>query len=150
VNLAELTEVFKMLGAPDPEAWAASQIEEGVPQLHRYVFLKQAWSAVIEPDNTHWIENLQRGTGSTSEALGRLVESGCSENDLNQVVRAMQTELLFSVCNLLECPDPETVGSLDIRWNLFACDKFDVPGECIPSLHESVLGTDPCAHGDRQ
>ena len=74
MNLAELTEAFRALGATDPESWASSQIKEAIPQLHRYAFLKQAWGAVVDPGNVHWIENLQRSKGNTAEALGQLVD----------------------------------------------------------------------------
>jgi hypothetical protein len=147
MNLQDLTEAFRTLGAPDPEAWAKSQIEEGIPQLHRYAFLKQAWDAVLQPDNTHWLANLQRSKGLAAEALGRLAEAGCSEGDLTQVVRAMQADLLFSVCHLLDCPDPEEAGDSAIGWSLFACDNDGMPGQQICSLQESVFETDPCSEG---
>ena len=35
-SLDELTRIFQKLGAPDPEGWARSQIQEGIPQLARY------------------------------------------------------------------------------------------------------------------
>jgi hypothetical protein len=150
VNRTELIEAFRSLGAPDPEAWAASQIEEGIPQLHRYAFLKQAWGTAVGPDNTSWIENMQRGQGAAAGALSRLVDTGCSAEDLTQVVRAMQADLLFSVCYLLDCPDPEDVGDNTIGWGLFTCDTDDQPGEKITGLHESLLETDPCVEGSRR
>ena len=40
----ELTAVFEALGADDAEGWIKSQLEEGIPQLHRFLFLAKAWS----------------------------------------------------------------------------------------------------------
>ncbi len=42
MNEMELTELFARLGARDPEKWARSQIKEGIPQLARFLFLRQA------------------------------------------------------------------------------------------------------------
>jgi hypothetical protein len=39
-ELKRLTEIFKEGGAIDPESWASSEIEEGIPQLARFNFLK--------------------------------------------------------------------------------------------------------------
>jgi hypothetical protein len=43
MNQDELTALFKKVGARKPEGWARSQIEEGIPQLARFLFLRQAW-----------------------------------------------------------------------------------------------------------
>ena len=65
----ELTEIFRKLGAEDPEDWARSQIREGIPQLARFLFLREAWrsigglhESVIEMDPTGR-EMRPRGTG---------------------------------------------------------------------------------------
>ena len=60
----------------------------------------------------------------------------------------MQADLLFSVCYLIDCPDPEIVGEVEVGWSLFACDDAGVPGATIGSLHESVLETDPFGQGN--
>jgi hypothetical protein len=41
MNQDELTALFKKVGARKPEGWARSQIEEGIPQLARFLFLRQ-------------------------------------------------------------------------------------------------------------
>ena len=41
--LSDLAHLFKIAGASDPEAWARSEVEEGIPQLARFLFLRQAW-----------------------------------------------------------------------------------------------------------
>jgi hypothetical protein len=48
----ELAEVFRSLGASDPDQWAYSEVHEGIPQLHRYLFLRQAWKQVVPDDDT--------------------------------------------------------------------------------------------------
>src|SRR5262245_12222892 len=52
----ELADLFRKVGASDPEGWARSQIEEGIPQLARYLFLRQAWRQVVSEDDASWID----------------------------------------------------------------------------------------------
>jgi hypothetical protein len=38
-----LVEIFRALGAGDPEAWAQSEVEDDIPQLARFLFLRRLW-----------------------------------------------------------------------------------------------------------
>ena len=60
MNIEKLTALFRKLGAPDPEGWARSQLDEGIDQLARYVFLREAWKRVVPPETANWIDE-QRG-----------------------------------------------------------------------------------------
>jgi hypothetical protein len=53
----ELTAVFRKLGARNPEGWARSQILEGINQLARFLFLRQAWRLIVSEDDARWIES---------------------------------------------------------------------------------------------
>ena len=55
-DIAELTKLFQKLGAQDSELWARSQIKEGIPQLQRYLFLRQAWKQILREDSAVWID----------------------------------------------------------------------------------------------
>jgi Leucine-rich repeat (LRR) protein len=46
--LRKLAARFKSLGISDPEAWARSELQEGIPQLGRAVFLRALWDAVLK------------------------------------------------------------------------------------------------------
>ena len=150
-EIARLTRLFTKLGARDPEGWARSQVDEGIPQLARFLFLQQAWKLVVDEDDEEWIAAAQsaaaaaRGEpgGALGPALDRLLAQGASKKDLTTVVRVMQWRLLFSLCYLMEdpgLPDDE-VG--DIAWRLFQVDEEDQPIAPIGGLHESVLETEP-------
>lgn len=39
-----LAETFRELGAGEPEEWAASEVEDDIPQLARFLFLRRLWS----------------------------------------------------------------------------------------------------------
>lgn len=55
-ELRRLTEVFRQNGAPDPEQWARSQLEEGIPQLAIFCFAKALWEGTISEDHTEWVD----------------------------------------------------------------------------------------------
>jgi hypothetical protein len=145
----QLTELFRKLGAQDPEGWAHSQIKEGFPQLARYLFLRQAWREVIGPDDRSWIvDALQTKPtgpgGGIVPALTRLLAAGANEQDLTTVVRVMQWRLLAGLCVLLEDPGDVEPEVADMAWQLFLIDDENgTPIAPIGSLIESVLETDP-------
>lgn len=148
----ELTEQFRRLGAPQPEGWASSQAREGISQLHRYLFLRQAWSKIVGDDDISWIDReiaqAERRPDApyagVGRALKRLRANGAEPDELTEVVRGMQASLLFSFCYLLEDPEFGEEELQDIGWRLVETDSNGDPtGEPICSLHESVLETDP-------
>lgn len=142
-----LTDLFRKLGAREPESWARSQIDEGIPQLARFVFLRQAWKEVVGGSGASWLAGLRRHAEATGgkllDALKRMEALGVTEDELTTIVRSMQGELLFRICHLLEDPgelEPE-IG--DMGWGLFQIDQDGHPTGGIAGLHESVLETDP-------
>jgi hypothetical protein len=144
----ELTNLFARLGATDPIVWAKSQVEEGIPQLARYLFLRQAWRLVTLPSDHRWIDaylKAQPGKpgGQIARALVRLQALGASNEDLTTVVRVMQWELLHGLCYLLSDPDLVEPEVQDMNWGLFQTDDGGRPTAHIGGLHESVLETDP-------
>ena len=112
MNQKELAALFRRLGAPDPDSWARSQINEGIPQLTRYVFLRQAWRNIVSEDDPAWITRAIDGARANPEepyagvghALAQLRKRGATDQELTDLVRGMQAELLFSFCYLLEDP----------------------------------------------
>jgi hypothetical protein len=150
-NLKELTALFKKLGAPEPESWASSQLTEGINQLGRYLFLRQAWKQVIDEDDHSWIqaqidrslEHPGRPCSGIGPALQRLLDHGANPQDLTDVVRVMQYELLFGLCYLLGDPGLEEPEVQDISWGLIQFDKNGDAVAEISGLYESLLGMDP-------
>ena len=53
---SRLADIFRRLGADDPVGWARSQVDEGIPQLARFAFLKDAWAHVLDEDDATWID----------------------------------------------------------------------------------------------
>lgn len=152
--IQQYTAYFRAFGAANPELWARSQVEEGIPQYDRYVFLHTAWRQIIADGDTTWIElsiaaaqRHPRGPGAgIGPALERLLAAGADRMDLAEVVRVMQWEVLAGLMyqladsGVVEYPSP-TLPRVD--WALFAVDQEGRPLYPIDSLHESVLNTDP-------
>lgn len=150
----ELAAHFRALGAYDPDGWARSQVEEGIPQYARFVFLRQAWESIIGDGDTSWIDlritsadSQPRGPGAgISPALKRMLASGASREDIAEVVRVMQWKALAGLAyqlddsGVVEYPDKEMP---QVNWMLFEVNNSGEPLHPITALHESVLDTDP-------
>ncbi len=148
MNERELAALFQKLGVKDPTAWARSQIDENIPQLARFLFLKQAWKLVVNDNDSSWIREMRqvdsnKPGGDAGPAITRLLAAGGQEDDLTTIVRVMQWRLLSGLCQLLD--DPGNIGSEagDIAWRLFQVDESDHPVAVMAGLAESVLETDP-------
>ena len=147
----ELVNLFGKLGARKPEEWASSQINEGINQLGRFLFLRQAWKKVISEDDHSWIEreiaDADRNPGKPGSSIGRalrnLLANGSKKRDISDVVRVMQYDLLFGLCYLLD--DPGELGPEvgNISWGLVEFSENREPTAPIAGLHESVLEMDP-------
>ena len=150
-ELNRLSALFKKLGARDPEDWASSQVREGIPQLARYLFLRQAWAAIISEDDTSWLQahidaSKKDPTGpyaGVGIALERLRGKGATNDELTDLVRGMQAELMFRICYLLEDPGDLEKEVSHMAWGLFVLGDNEQPVEPLNGLHESVLETDP-------
>lgn len=157
-----LTQAFLALGenAADAKAMARAEIERGSPQLARIMFLKSAWRLIIDEDKKRdgevaWIESWLRWGRSQKEpqsgvgaAIERLLASGADPDDLTDVVRAMQFELLFNLCDVLDEEGldelrPLLPKGLDVGWRLYEVGPDGKPTRAIESLHESVGSYDP-------
>ena len=151
LNQEELTAVFRRLGARDPEGWARSQIVEGINQLARFLFLRQAWGLVVDESDAGWIErHIKRAEAKPREpyagvglALKALRARGAEGDEILDLVRGVQAELLFNLCYLLDEGGDLEAEAFGVEWGLVEIDQEGRPREHIGGLHESVLDTDP-------
>jgi hypothetical protein len=150
-TLRKLTALFERLGARDPGLWAESQLDEGIPQLARYLFLREAWRRVVSEDDRSWIDQeFTRARFQPDEpfsgighALRRLRARGASDADLTDLVRGMQVQLLHNLCYLLGDSSEVEAEVSDCGWTLVQTDEEGTVKSTINGLHESVLDTDP-------
>ena len=119
----DLADLFRRLGARDPDAWAQSQLQEGIPQLARFVFLRQAWRLLTSQPGRSWVAALKAQPAAigpeAAAALDRIAAAGVTEEDLTTVVRIIERELLFSFCYLLSDPGDLEPEISDMAWGLF-------------------------------
>ena len=117
----------------------------------RFLFLRQAWMQVVKEDDSTWIERrIARSERHPDEpyagvghALARLRNRGATSEEITDLVRGMQAELLFSVCYLLEDPGEVEEEVAHIAWALVQVDAEGNALEHLSGLHESLLETDP-------
>jgi hypothetical protein len=153
-TLDELIKKFQIAGARDPEVWAQSEVDENIPQLARYLFLRQAWRAIIAPNDEDWIsreiKDSDERAGSPGTGLGfalkRLIDKGADPADLTEVARTIQWHLLFRLCYLLDDPHIEEPELQHIAWSLVEVAADKPTGRIVGGLHESVLDMDPTGH----
>lgn len=82
-----LAETFGRMGAGEPEAWALSEVEDGIPQLARFLFLRRLWRgaeewalhpaewfAEGEPEPADDEEDEDDGRSSAEAAVGEAAE----------------------------------------------------------------------------
>jgi len=148
----QLAALFRRLGASQPEGWANSQIGEGINQLHRYLFLRQAWSRVIDENDQSWIDRAiddakkepNAPYSGVGHSLARLLANGASRDDVVDLARGMQAQLLFDICYLLDDPSLEDDEVEELGWSLVEThEDLEPTDRAIGGLHESVLETDP-------
>ena len=89
--------IFKQLGAKDPKAWAEEETVEDHPVLVRFLFLKALWGNVVGDDDS-WMHEWADPKHPIPAAIQRMLAKGIDPNDLTDVVREMQIDVLFNAC----------------------------------------------------
>ena len=148
---SRLTHLFEVAGAADPQSWVKSEVNEGIPQLARFLFLRQAWRLVVADADVQWIDreiqhakrNPEAPGAGLGNSLSRLLSSGASREDLTELARTVQWQLLHGLCYQLSDPSIEEPELSEVGWGLFEVNEEGKVGRPIEGLHESVLETDP-------
>lgn len=153
-KIKELARHFRKLGANDPEGWARSEIEDGIPQFARFVFLKMAWESVV-PDTDHsWMDRaIAEFEGSpdapyagAGRAIKEMLGRKCSRDDISDLVRSIQAQTIFELCAYLDgVYEPAFLEDSmpEVSLVLLNVPSDDSEPQPVISLHESVLETDP-------
>ena len=120
--------IFKMLGekGASAAAWADGEATEDKPYLARWLFLKALWSDVIDEDDG-WMREWSNKRDPVPAAIARMLAKGIDPDDLTDVVRAMQVDLLFNVCCLLDdssqgVEDEQAKIPENVEWRLAEYD----------------------------
>jgi hypothetical protein len=131
----------------------------------RELFLTDLWSLLIDEDERaadrpSWIESWFRGVPEgavpqdpTAAALSRILASGADADDLTDVVRAMQHEIIYNVCQLLDDPSLLGIrgdvppGEARAGWELTAVRDAPPDRRPIGELHSELDARDPSGRG---
>jgi hypothetical protein len=105
----------------------------------------------VHEDDSKWIDAQIQSTDKRPDgpfagvglALKNLRARGATDDELTDVVRGMQAELLFQFCYLLEDPGTVEPEVKDVAWALVQVDDDGRVICDISGLHASVLETDP-------
>jgi hypothetical protein len=150
LDLAALTEIFRKYGADEPEDWARSQIEEGIPQLALFSFCKSLWAGVLSEDDSTWIDEEIRWSktrptdpcAQAGTALTDMLAKGVSRETIIDLVRVVQFEAFSHACVILDGARIEDVPMRE--WMLVQYDEdSDEPIAALSGTHELLLGLDP-------
>lgn len=155
--MSELVDVLRRLGARSPESVAAGAEGRTAAELGRYAFLRQAWRQVLRDDDTFWINDLiveaEQRPGAPFAGAGRALKelrsNGARAETLGGLVRAVQAELLYALCYLLDEPGLPEDDLADLKWGLFVVDSDGKPRERIERLADAVMETDPTGRDAR-
>ena len=147
--------IFAQLGAKDAKAWAEEETVEDHPVLVRFLFLKALWSNVVGDDDS-WMHEWAEPEHAIPAAIQRMLAKGIDPDDLTDVVRNMQIDVLFNACvslndsghgiEDLQKKIPETID-----WCLAEHDVANGKAARIASedLHSDFYDFDPTGrHGE--
>ena len=145
-RLHELASVFRKLGVRDPEAYAQSEVERGMPVLALMYFLRRAFDELVQDNDTSWMKPVLHSSHfptSCRRSLERILKAGVDRQDVTQLVRCMQHELLVDLVFLIDgttayhFDDPELRKHLGpVGWTLFQVDDNGHPTAPMKAMHE--------------
>ncbi|MFJ7946632.1 hypothetical protein ACIQ6K_23715 [Streptomyces sp. NPDC096354] len=148
-DIDKLTGLFEALGADDAPDWADSEVEENIPQLARYRFLRMVWQDIdvwssAAPD---WVE-AYRKEGLAGGAVERAVRLGLTSGELGEIAREVARETAFGVLHSLAEPadgdlPPEVEEQLP-GWCVAELSPQGEPtGRMLDALHEDLDELEP-------
>ncbi|MFF0288262.1 hypothetical protein [Streptomyces sp. NPDC005262] len=148
-DIDKLTGLFEALGADDATGWADSEVEENIPQLARYRFLRKVWQDIdawssAAPD---WVE-VYRKEGLAGGAVERAVRLGLTPGELGEIAREVAKETAFGLLYSLADPTdghlPPDVEEQLPGWRLAELSPQGEPtGRILGALYEDLDELEP-------
>lgn len=128
----ELTALLTRLGAKDARDRARLQIEEGHPELERYLLVDHAIRCTVTQRTIAWIESALWNAPDApvrplSAALERVLASGASREDITTIVGVMQREAIQAVFDVLDNPTDAIWFAEANGWKLFQTNPDGAP-----------------------
>lgn len=131
---------FSSLGVTDPVDLIKSEVMEDLPQLARFVLLRNLWHGAIDG----WTEP---GSLDQLPAGQRLLAAGTDREDLVRLVRAVAYEAVFATLDELDAGGDLNVSGVEAGWVVMESGEDGSPtGRTLSGLHEDLLTMDPSGH----
>ena len=155
-----LAATFRSVGAHHPEEWAASEVREDVPQVARYLLLRDLWRGIDEwrDGADEWVplaaEDAERAPeaafADAGAALQRMLDAGVSVEDLGRVARMVAYDVTYAAVIAVDRTFAEDAPEGTPGWVLAETGPDGVAtGRIVGGLHESLLETDPSGREGR-
>jgi hypothetical protein len=164
MGAGDMKKVFERLGHDAETAECYAEQDDAEEMVVRSAFLHMLWALVIREDKhvdgePAWIEEWLRGARKRGEppkgvaaALQRMLDKGVDPEDLTDVVRAMQWEIIDNVAQLIDGEwisdlRQEIPGLPEFSWRLYQV-RVDEDYEAHPlreltDLHPQLVEVDP-------
>jgi len=145
-----LVKQLAALNCQDPRSWAKPEVDEGMPQLSRFNFLRELWQTLTPRHEPLFLKGCGLCVEGTSVGppigadgpFERLQKSNADMDDVIEIARHAQISALLSVTMLLDNASMSGPSVEDSSWGLFEFDEEDNPGRRVDGLHESFLDPD--------
>ncbi len=147
----QLLAVLKRYGAADPLGWVRSEIGENIPQLARFLILRQI-RAVMDRQPFGDLDVARQSAAAISRTLDlaaiaqqgqsafqRLVDSGAAVEDILRVARAVNVQAVLDLINVLDEGDADSPEDGALGWALVETRDYKSTGRYINALHENII-----------
>ncbi len=119
-------------GAKKPLSWAFSEIEEGIPQLSRFIFLKHIFAIIDDLDgNISLADDIDEFYETDIYAVSEKIEKYLGKNEFHNFLKSYTKGVMWQVLNLIDEGNYNEDGYP--MWLL----KEDNSEKNIGGLHES-------------
>jgi hypothetical protein len=97
----DLAQAFGTLGVDDPEGWATSQLDEGIPQLARATILVE-FAEIVGASADQVLTGGEFPSDRLERTLFKIREAGVSDDDLGMLLKFGSSLTVFSILSLLD------------------------------------------------
>lgn len=124
------------LGAPNPDAWARSELSGGIPQEARWLLVRLLWRRCISEI-----------TVDGNQHAKALAESGVDSGKLQDALRLAAFEAVFGALDVLDNGQDLTAPATAPGWQLVETRYFDEEatqtGRVVAGLGEDIRDAAP-------
>lgn len=148
--------LFESLGVSNPDWWVQEEHKKKASLMPSILFLREAWSHVVSNTDSSWIDlaiaeskaHFGEPCTGIGPALQRIRKQGVDPQDITDVARIKQFELLYALCEQLEgIQEWEDEDREPIAWGLFVLNDEGNPATRVTDLIRLILAMDPSGLG---